>query len=192
VALQIKEAKKATYAQTFIAASSLLQDENARSDRGALFTFGKTRRFDQWTQAERDTAQRVVQKLDIVAVMVYEGMLPEKVILENWGDTYRRTWNCARDLIDFARNRAADPTFFFRFEWLAQRAVAAYRPPNPSPGPARLNPVDPASVLPTYALDKMATAEPLRREPPVPRGSPPPEEHPPQNPTARSGETETL
>ena len=122
VARQISEAKKATYAQAFIAASERLQEESARVDRGATYRL-QDKPFAQWTEVEVETARRVVQLLDLVALMVHEGMLPKGVIVENWGPVYYRTWRCTRDLVAHARERSGDPAAFRRFEAVAVEAT---------------------------------------------------------------------
>lgn len=118
---QVREAQKATYAQTFFEASARLQDEKLREDRGRVFlTKGKP--LEKWTPQEIASAERVCHNYDTVGIMVRKEMLPKEIILDSWGDSLRKLWPLVRPLVEKYRRERQAEEFWDDFQWLAEEA----------------------------------------------------------------------
>jgi hypothetical protein len=120
---QVYELRRATHAQTFSNALVHLQSDHIRSARGTLYAIGESgKALSSWSHDELAAAEVVCASHNNVAVMVRHGMLPERVVLDQWGITFVRTWNVAKPLVLHYREARTDPHLWSAFEWLAERA----------------------------------------------------------------------
>jgi hypothetical protein len=121
---QVRELRRATYAQVFANVVRVLQEEEVRKARRILFGL-KGRPLEKWTEEERLTAERVCQSYDSVGIMVRIGLLPKAIVTRNWGDSLVRSWDAARPLVSYYRVERPDPELWDDFEWLAKEASQA-------------------------------------------------------------------
>ena len=121
LALQIRELRRASYAQAYASAVGWLQSEDMRAARRALFDL-RGKALPDWTHDERWACEKVCQSYDIVAIMIRHGMLPKEILVENWQQSLIASWNAARPLVEEFRKEYAFPEKWDDFEWLARQA----------------------------------------------------------------------
>lgn len=118
---QIREMRNATYAQAFAVALGLIQNEEIRAARSVLFSLsGKP--LDEWTEEEKQQAERVCQGYDAVGIMVNNGMLPKSIMTKNWKTSLERSWEAAAPLVQQRRTNQSAPELWDDFESLAKQA----------------------------------------------------------------------
>ncbi len=122
LAWQLREIKRATYAQSFFTAANRLQDEKLREARGTVFSLKDTQ-YRDWTPENKKTGEIVCHNYDVVGILVRNKMLPEEMIVDSWGDSLRRLWPILEPLVEDYRKQRKSPEFWDDFQYLAEKAV---------------------------------------------------------------------
>jgi hypothetical protein len=116
---QVRELRRAAYAQAYTYLANVLQDKDVRSARRVVFGLAKD--LSKWTSEERLMAEKVCHTYDILGVMVRHGMVQEKVAL-GWKRSLMKSWCILQPLANEYRAGRPDPDLWESFEWLAERA----------------------------------------------------------------------
>jgi len=121
---QIREMKKSTGAAAFGKALDILQKEEARRDRGAVYLIDPDVPVDRWYANVSNAAERVCHGYDQVAIMIQAGMFEESLVLDNWGRSLRKCWPLLEPLVMDRRSKTQDDELWDDFERLAKKAIA--------------------------------------------------------------------
>ncbi len=120
----------AVHAQAHKAAVDILQQEDIREARRYVLTRITDPGCAPGNHDERKAAEKVCHTYDSVGQMVKYGMLPLSFIVDNWGDSLRRTWRILKPLVNRYRCERNAPEFWDDYEYLA---VEAFRRSGESP-----------------------------------------------------------
>jgi hypothetical protein len=120
---QLKELRRATYAQGWIFAMDHLQNEQTRQDRGRLFTLDE-KGYDDLSEEEKKEwlvlAERACHKYDCIGVMSKYKMFPEEIITVTNKHSILRTWQATSSLVSQYR-KTRGKEFWAHFEWLVEQ-----------------------------------------------------------------------
>lgn len=95
---QVRKLSHATAAQSFFSAAERLQDESLRGDRKYVFDLRDAETpMSSW---DLPRVERVCHNYDVVGIMVRNGMLPKRMIIDSWGDSLYRSWPIVFPLIE--------------------------------------------------------------------------------------------
>ena len=122
---QVLLLRKATHAQTMAVVIKQLQDEQVRKARQYVFQNlkGKTD-FNKWTASEVEAAELVCHNYDTVAIMVYQGMAPKKLIVSNWGNSIAKIFPIVEPMIrHYEQDRREQGLIWHNFERLFRDSV---------------------------------------------------------------------
>jgi hypothetical protein len=107
--LQLKEIKKATYANAY---------SKARD-----FVMGDLRKKSlPWSVDDKKKAEIVCQSYDLVGIMIRNGMLPPTVIIDSWNNSLLTTWEILNAFVAEKRKELKADEFWDDFEYLASEA----------------------------------------------------------------------
>lgn len=120
--MQVREMRRATYAQAFKAVYDILQTDDVRAARGTVLGKLRDKPFEDWNEVEIKAAEKVCQTFDSAAIMVRHGMIPVEAVADSWGDSLRRTWKIIVPLVTSHRIKRNSSEFWDDYEWLARQA----------------------------------------------------------------------
>jgi len=121
---QLKEMHTTTLAQSYSVARGILQDEEIRQARKAIFELGrKGKKLEKWNKSDIKNAEMVCHTYDSVGQMVRNNLLKKKVVIDNWGPSLRRSWPILEPLVNKYRSEWDAPEVWDDFEWLADKAI---------------------------------------------------------------------
>ena len=89
---QLVEMKRATVLSGYMKIMDILQAEDVRSARRTVLTTLKDKPLDSWTEAEIVAAEKVCHTFDTVARLVHFSLCPKDIVIDNAGDSLRKTW----------------------------------------------------------------------------------------------------
>jgi hypothetical protein len=119
--LQLKEIKKATYANAYSKAVDILQVDAVRTARD--FVMGDLRKKSlPWSVDDKKKAEIVCQSYDLVGIMIRNGMLPPTVIIDSWNNSLLTTWEILNAFVAEKRKELKADEFWDDFEYLASEA----------------------------------------------------------------------
>ena len=125
---QVSEMRKATYADAYKAAVDILQADDVREARKIVFRYLTDKPLEQWNEEEKDIAEKVCSTYDLVGLMVREGMLPEKFIVDGWGASLRKSWRILSPMIVSYRAQRNSLELWDDYERLAKEAEKFHKP----------------------------------------------------------------
>ncbi|MHA2219335.1 MAG: DUF4760 domain-containing protein [Candidatus Hodarchaeales archaeon] len=117
---QLREMRKATYAQAWIFIMNHLQEEEVRTDRGRLFELHK-KGFDNLSEDEKEQwkilAERACHRYDCIGVMSKYKMFPVKIIKKTYKNSIKNSWEATQSLVEkYQADRGRE--FWGHFKWL--------------------------------------------------------------------------
>jgi hypothetical protein len=121
ISRQVSHMRTSTMATAFCKALDILQTEERRADRRAIFALEKTALSD-WTEDQRQTAERVIHSWDEVGTMIRHGMFGRELIVDGWGNSLRRAKTILMPLVQEYRTQRDSPEIWDDFEWLCEQA----------------------------------------------------------------------
>lgn len=123
VAWQVRELRRATWAQSFLGCVARLQSEELRQVREKVFELADSSKpFAQWMVEEKEVVDLVCHYYDVVGIMDRWHMLPTEIIVDSWCDSLRRLWPICEPRVREHRATRKAPEFWDDFEWLAREA----------------------------------------------------------------------
>ncbi len=125
LAWELYELKRATAATAYSTALSFLQTDEMRSARKSTFAL-EAKPYASWDSDEKSMVSKVCQGYDLVAIMVSNGMLPERILVENWGHSMLLTWQIAKPLAHERRTERGED-YWDDFERLAAKVEPRVR-----------------------------------------------------------------
>jgi len=140
VARQLREMQKATRAQSYLAAVSILQTDKLRASRKRVFKLRATPL--PWLEEDVEAGEDVCQAYDVVSQMVRYKLLDEDMVVDHWGPSLRDLWTIVSPLVHNLRTQHGDPQKWDDMEWLAKRVPAR----QAAAGPPGALPQEPRSV----------------------------------------------
>lgn len=119
---QLDEIKKATYANVYKMIGDILQAEDVRDARRFVFVTLENKPFESWTEKERRTAEKVCHTYDLVGQLARNNIFPKKFVVDNWGNSLRKSWRILSPLVLSYRVQGNSMEVWDDFEWLANEA----------------------------------------------------------------------
>jgi hypothetical protein len=119
---EIQEMRSATFANTYKAAIDILQPEHVRAARRFVFRELAPRPFCDWSEVDKQEAEKVCHTYDTVGMMIRYGVLPKEFVVDNWGDSLRNSWRILAPLVASLRTQRNYAELWDDFEWLASEA----------------------------------------------------------------------
>ena len=101
--LQLLEMKRSSRLSAFLAVVDFLQAERVREARRILISL-KEKKFDDWTKEECDAADLALRKLNAVAIIVQNHLIPVNYVLPEWENTLILCREAAEPLVRKYRN----------------------------------------------------------------------------------------
>jgi hypothetical protein len=135
---QLAEMNRATALSGFMKIMDILQAEDVRTARRIVLTTLKEKPYStgSWTNDEILAAEKVCHTFDTVARLVHFSMCPKDLIIDDAGDSLRKTWAVLEPFVrDYQDQRGKN--YWDDYVWLATEAVqfeakrqstATYRP----------------------------------------------------------------
>ena len=108
-------------ATAFSKALEILQDENRRIDRRAIFAL-KDVPLEGWTDEQRQAGERVIHSYDQVGTMIRAEMFDKELIVDNWGNSLRCSKPILMPLVLEYRTKWKSDEIWDGFEWLCDEA----------------------------------------------------------------------
>ncbi|MDB5392088.1 MAG: hypothetical protein JWM11_7734 [Planctomycetaceae bacterium] len=111
--------REAIQTQSTIEIIQFLQQPSQRQARKSLRSLAGTP-YESWTEKDRQAAEEVCVAYDMAGILIRRGIIPEEIIVENWGESIKRCHEAAKDLLREARKQWGEQ-FWDDFSWLASR-----------------------------------------------------------------------
>lgn len=118
---QLRHMRISTMATAFSKALEILQDENRRIDRRAIFAL-KDVPLEGWTDEQRQAGERVIHSYDQVGTMIRAEMFDKELIVDNWGNSLRCSKPILMPLVLEYRTKWKSDEIWDGFEWLCDEA----------------------------------------------------------------------
>lgn len=83
----------------------------------------KVQTNDRKGEVERDKALKTCRLMNQLGALGVEGALPEKLVLREWGDPFRKTWIVLKLLVNKERSSVDWDRKWRGFEYFGERAV---------------------------------------------------------------------
>lgn len=116
----IRAQQKAFEGQTLLKMVEMLAQDELRKDRKHVVSL-KGVPLNQWTNDDREKAERVIRSFDIACLTVYQGMLPIDTVIFLWGYRMQQCWSAVRDYFESQRN-VAGPSYMIHFTQMLEEA----------------------------------------------------------------------
>jgi hypothetical protein len=110
---------EAIQTQSTIEIIQFLQQFSQRQSRKILRGLNGTP-LATWTEQDRQAAEEVCVAYDMAGILIRRGIIPEEIIIENWGESIRKCHEAATELLQDARKQFGEQ-FWDDFSWLASR-----------------------------------------------------------------------
>ena len=78
--------------------------------------------LEEWDKNDKWSAGQVCQSYDIAGIMIRNGLIPEKLVADSWGDSLRNCYPILKPYIDQVRFERNAEEFWDDFEWLCLQA----------------------------------------------------------------------
>lgn len=127
---QFEAMERATHAQLYCKVVDILQSKEIRDARSRIYSIGE-KRLNDWSREDVEAGELICTSYDDVAIMIYNGMLPKRLLLDNWGNSLRRTWRILKPLVEDKRMRYEWAQFWDDYEKLAKEAQDLLSSPAP-------------------------------------------------------------
>jgi hypothetical protein len=111
--------RDAIQTQSTIEIIQFLQQFSQRQSRKALRSLGG-KPFETWSEQDRQAAEEVCVAYDMAGILVRRGIIPEELIVENWGESIRKCHEAAAELLQDSRQQYGEQ-FWDDFSWLESR-----------------------------------------------------------------------
>jgi hypothetical protein len=111
--------REAIETQSVIEIIQFLQQPGQRQARKILRGLIGTP-YEAWTEKDRQAAEEVCVAYDMAGILIRRGIIPEQIIVENWGDSVKRCHEAAAELLLDSRKQWGEQ-FWDDFSWLASR-----------------------------------------------------------------------
>ena len=124
---QLREFKRASYAQAFFVAIQRLQEQKFREARGEIFALRDSPYLD-WSSEKTLTAQIVCSNYDVIGILFRNKMLPKRMVLDCGGDnSLLRLWTILEPLIKKTRRERNAPEFWDDMEYMYKLALKYHK-----------------------------------------------------------------
>jgi Domain of unknown function (DUF4760) len=122
VVIQIKEMKEANFSSAFKTVYDVLQSDQIRNARNKVMEELRNKPFEEWDKNDKWSASQVCQSYDIAGIMIRNGLLPEKLVADSWGDSLRNCYPILKPYLDQIRFERNAGEYWDDFEWLCLQA----------------------------------------------------------------------
>ena len=128
---QVVRMRQAWQAQNALEVARDLDSEEQREARRALYGLKAAQvPYIKWKISDKETADRVLQRLNTAAYLADKRLLPPGMLEENWSGVYRNVYRAAEDRI--AERDVLGATHLWRsFRVLAMSLIAELGEPDP-------------------------------------------------------------
>jgi hypothetical protein len=121
--LQTLVARSARSAQGIVAAIGVLNSTEAQAARHRARSGKTAAEVQHWNQEQRDWATLVCNTYDLAGILVARKVVPEEVVLDDWGPSIEHQWEKFTALIEERRASGSGETHWKNFEHLYNRAL---------------------------------------------------------------------
>lgn len=124
---QLTAMRQADLNQNTLALMQFLQAPELARARGVLIELSKTQKpLKHWSEDERESAERACAAYDLAGILIREGLVPESIIVKNWGNSIQKCHAAAAELLAELRASRGDE-YWDDFDWLTDRARLVWR-----------------------------------------------------------------
>lgn len=118
---QVWELRRATSTQAFCSLIDRLQDEEVRKAREIVLEQEREgNSIDLTGRVQVGSDEKVCHTYDVAGIMVNSGMVPKRLLTENWGHSIKRCWQYVNPLVSKYRKERSAPKIWDDFESLAK------------------------------------------------------------------------
>lgn len=101
---------------------NLLQAQALIDARLATIKLGRAgKAHEEWTEEEQASVEQVCNSFNLAAILIRHEVVPERPLLDQWGDSIVKCYGAAERFIAHVRQVRGDD-HWAAFEWLAERA----------------------------------------------------------------------
>lgn len=123
-----RSAARGADGQLVLLIANILQSEQMRMDRRALYQSPTWATPTSWTEDQDRACERVAQAFNTIGFMIEEGLLDPKLVVNNWGRSVVDSWARSANFVRSRREAEAYPQLWESFEKLERRASARFKP----------------------------------------------------------------
>ena len=130
VSKQIRDARRTFQGQTMLQMILEIQDDKGpRAARKILYelTSGRTKISLADLYRRRDEVEPALHVINSIALLVDEGMIPERPIIGDWGGLIARCWCASKGLVTMRRSEEGRPDLWKLFEVFGEKCLAVER-----------------------------------------------------------------
>jgi len=120
---QVTAIANGSTAQNTISLIHFIQEERYRQARGVVIN-QLEKKAQPWSQDEKVVASLVCSSYDILAILVRKGLVPQDIIVDEWGPSILRTHNILAPFMNEMRRNMGE-RYWDDFPWLADQAQKA-------------------------------------------------------------------
>ena len=114
--------KRIGYGTTYNHIVSRLESEHQRQLRGKLYTLYETKKYEFWTEADKEIAYMLAANWDICGMLAKSTDLPVRYLAEHYSRAIIGCWICAEEAITDRRDHRQDPVLWQEFSDLYEIA----------------------------------------------------------------------
>jgi hypothetical protein len=118
---QLRSMQISTTATAFSKALEILQNEEIRKDRKAIFALQNVP-FEEWDESQKLAGERVIHTYDQVGIMIRAKMFNKQLIVDSWGNSLRMAKPLLMPLVLEYRSKWKSEEIWNEFEWLCNEA----------------------------------------------------------------------
>lgn len=116
-ALQLRHAKRSSYASGYLQASLYMQEETFRADRKEVYNL-KNIPYENWTDSQKAAAERVCHRFATLAELVIFEVITQKMGFV-WHKSVIKCWRIVKPLVEERRKDVEFHDLWKNFEWFA-------------------------------------------------------------------------
>ncbi len=122
---QLRAAREGVASQNLLSLVAFLQEEPTRQARRRVIKQLSTLTREQWSEEDRNAADKVCSTYDIAAILLRNGFVDYRTIADNWGPSIKQCFEILRPYIrEIQMPDEAGPAYWNDFEWLYQKALS--------------------------------------------------------------------
>jgi hypothetical protein len=121
---QLREMNRTRQAEGFFRVVDYLQSEDIRTARRHLMNLEKPS-FDDWTEEDMASAERVCNSYARIGRMIEEHMIPADFVIPAYHYSIKKCWEASQPIVtEYRRKTSSDR--WQSFEWLYERTKRSY------------------------------------------------------------------
>jgi hypothetical protein len=121
--LQLRAMRSASTAQNILAVLNYLQDAQVREARCVVQTDLGSKPPDLWTEVEKEKASLVYSTYDVTGILIRQGLVPEDVFIDYWGESMVRCYKVLEPYLQALRRQADGGQYGDQLKWLCDKAT---------------------------------------------------------------------